>query len=261
MGENPSVQPLPLTVELDIIKKAQTGDEKAKELLYFQYKNLIIKVATSYMGMGFPLEELISDGKIGFFIALKKFDTTKNLKFGTYMVWWIKAEILRSIKTTGRLIRISNNKITEINCIRKKYNNLIIENFSTEEILKMIANSLNLPLKRVYEALDLMKDTVSLDKLLDEYGDQILSKTINNVENEVCNNLSMDYVYKKLNKILSLLSKEEIKIIEDYYYKEKTLREMGDERGVTYETVRLNKKKILDKLKNLAEVELLEYYI
>ena len=49
-------------------------------------------------GRGVPISELISDGNIGLLRAIEKFDESKDVKFISYAVWWIRQAMLESIK-------------------------------------------------------------------------------------------------------------------------------------------------------------------
>jgi RNA polymerase primary sigma factor len=58
----------------------------------------VFDIAKHYTGRGVPISELISDGNMGLLRAIDKFDESKNVKFISYAVWWIRQAILESIK-------------------------------------------------------------------------------------------------------------------------------------------------------------------
>ena len=69
----------------------------------------VIQVATKYQGMGLTLEDLIGFGNIGLFEAAEKFDTSKNLKFITFAVWYIRAEIQKALNDLSRTVRVPSH--------------------------------------------------------------------------------------------------------------------------------------------------------
>jgi len=69
----------------------------------------VIQVANKYRGMGLQLEDLIGFGNIGLFEAAAKFDTSKNLKFITFAVWYIRAEIQKALNDMSRVVRVPSH--------------------------------------------------------------------------------------------------------------------------------------------------------
>jgi RNA polymerase sigma factor (sigma-70 family) len=59
--------------------------------------------------MGLTLEDLIGFGNMGLFEAAAKFDTSKNLKFITFAVWYIRAEIQKALNDMSRVVRVPSH--------------------------------------------------------------------------------------------------------------------------------------------------------
>ena len=57
----------------------------------------VITVAKKYQNQGIDLSDLIAEGNFGLMKAIKNFDWTKNNRFISYAVWWIKQSILQSL--------------------------------------------------------------------------------------------------------------------------------------------------------------------
>ena len=122
--------------EKEIILKAKSGDNLAKEKLIESNLKFVVKIASQYQNRGLSLLELISEGNIGLLIAIEKFDPDKDLKLISYAVWWIKAKILYSIsKKADSEFGVRNSEFG----IRRKYPyslNKEIEDFYYEEIVE-----------------------------------------------------------------------------------------------------------------------------
>jgi RNA polymerase primary sigma factor len=97
---------LSLAQEQELIKRA---DIASRNKLIEANLKFVIQVANKYRGMGLTLEDLIGFGNIGLFEAAAKFDTSKNLKFITFAVWYIRAEIQKALNDLSRVVRVPSH--------------------------------------------------------------------------------------------------------------------------------------------------------
>lgn len=91
-------KPLTKAKEKRLLKKCKKGNLKAKNEILEANLRFVFDIAKHYTGRGVPISELISDGNMGLLRAIDKFDESKNVKFISYAVWWIRQAILESIK-------------------------------------------------------------------------------------------------------------------------------------------------------------------
>ena len=119
--------------EKELGLRIQNGDKKAFDTLVENNLRFVITVAKAYRDSGVPFADLISEGNMGLIHAVEKFDPTKNIKFITYAVWWIKCYINDFIDKQMNNIEVSTDDYTNY----QYHDNLINEKF--EENL----NSLN----------------------------------------------------------------------------------------------------------------------
>lgn len=91
-------KPLTKAKERRLLKKCKKGNLKAKNEILEANLRFVFDIAKHYTGRGVPISELISDGNMGLLRAIDKFDESKNVKFISYAVWWIRQAILESIK-------------------------------------------------------------------------------------------------------------------------------------------------------------------
>ena len=96
--------------ELEVLKRIQSGDQRAIHKLVCANLKFVINVAFMYKNQGFSLPELINEGNIGLIEAAKRFDVNRKLKFISYAVWWIRQAITRAIAERARMVRISAEK-------------------------------------------------------------------------------------------------------------------------------------------------------
>src|SRR5262245_11302965 len=92
--------------EISLARRAQKGDEQAREELIKGNLRLVVRIARDYENMGLPLLDLIAEGNIGLMRAVDRFDPSKGAKLSVYASFWIKQHIRRALGNHARTIRI-----------------------------------------------------------------------------------------------------------------------------------------------------------
>ncbi len=131
--------------EATLIKKAQSGDEKSRnKLIEYNYK-LVCYVARKYSS-DIPLEDLIQEGTLGLFDAIKNFNPNLQYKFSTYATFWIKRYINRAVDTKYKLIYIPtwiSESLQKIKKAKKLLENRYNRNPTDEEICDEVGVTLH----------------------------------------------------------------------------------------------------------------------
>jgi len=96
--------------ENQLATEAQAGSLKARNTLVEANLKFAIQVARQYQGMGIELEDLIAFANMGLLEAVDRFDTTKNVKFITFAVWYIRAELQKALNDLSRTVRIPSHR-------------------------------------------------------------------------------------------------------------------------------------------------------
>ena len=84
-----------------LASKANLGDEKAENEILERYKGLVVKIARSYFILGGEMEDIVQEGMIGLYKALKGYDKKKNASFKTFAIMCIKHQIQSAIKVAN----------------------------------------------------------------------------------------------------------------------------------------------------------------
>lgn len=82
----------------ELIGKIKTGDEVAENELFSRYKDLVVKISRSFFIVGGDLEDLIQEGMIGLYKAIRSYSPQKDASFKTFATVCIKHQIQSAIK-------------------------------------------------------------------------------------------------------------------------------------------------------------------
>ena len=252
--------------EKELAKKAAEGNRAAKNKLVNANLRFVIAIAKSYQGRGFELADLISEGNLGLMAAVDHFDVSKGYKFISYAVWWIRQSIQKALSDRSRAIRLPSNKVTEIYQIEKA--RLLVDNDKTEEMqVSEIAKILGMKPNYVRDLLNFNRDMVSLDAPIDStkseavFGDTFRDE-INPTpeENAISSALKSD-----VDGALKTLKPKAERVIRMRYglngYKPMSLKEIGDECGLTKERTRQIELSAVQTLKSPSRRRRLEAYV
>jgi RNA polymerase primary sigma factor len=151
--------------EIDLSKRAKTGDEKARQRLIEKNLRLVISVAKKYRGMGLPFEDLIQEGNLGLMKAVEKFDADRGWRFSTYATWWVRQAVQRAVADKGRTIRVPVHMGEKIRKMARNYNELLAE-LEREPTDEEVAERLGWTVQEVRNVKDAIPDATSLNRPL-----------------------------------------------------------------------------------------------
>ena len=218
------------------MKSDQISDREKKQIeeeLLRGNLRFVITVAKQYQNQGLDLSDLIAEGNLGLMKAIKNFDWTKDLRFISYAVWWVKQSILQSLNDNARTIRLPVNVVQDL--YRAKKESEITGN-------KLEDKFQNLP------------SMIDLDMGINDEGDTLIDIIKNEdapMPDDVFN--SKDLLRIKILSLLDNLTPREKAIIEDYFGLSgtpRTLEDIGMDYSLTKERVRQVKQSTLRKLRN-----------
>lgn len=236
--------------EIEVAKKAAAGDIKAKERLVTANLRFVVSCAKQYQGQGIPLIDLISEGNIGLWEAVDKFDVNKGFKFISYAVWWIRQAIMHTLNEHSRLLRLPRSQILQLNQITKASKEFEQTNGrlpSTKELSDLV----EIEESKVEQLLNLNIKPASYDSPIGEESGTLIDLIPNqNIENTDAS-LSKESKYKEITSILNLLTDREHDILIMYFGingDSLTLYEIADKFGLTHERARQIKNNAISKL-------------
>jgi RNA polymerase primary sigma factor len=245
-----------LTVEEEneITRRIDIGDRLALNQLVSANLRFVVSVAKQYQHQGLGLTDLINEGNLGLIKAAERFDKTRGFKFISYAVWWIRQSIMNSIAENARVVRLPINNIVLRNKIKKAYNQLSQE-FLSEPTIAEVSEYLKLPPEIIENALNVLNIHVSMDAPIGEEEENNLYQIITNEDSpNPDSGMINSSLNREIERSLATLSKKEADILRYYFGiksdKGRSLDEIGNEFGLTNESIRKIKLEALKKLRS-----------
>jgi RNA polymerase primary sigma factor len=92
--------------ERELAERVAEGDPSAREHMVKANLRLVVNIARGYLSKGLSLEDLIEEGNLGLMRAVEGFDGMLQTRFSTYASYWIKQSIRRAVMNNGKPIRL-----------------------------------------------------------------------------------------------------------------------------------------------------------
>jgi RNA polymerase sporulation-specific sigma factor len=98
----------------DIVEFVRTGDSEALEYLIHKYRNFVRAKARSYFLIGAEREDIVQEGMIGLYKAIRDFKGDKLASFKAFAELCITRQIITAIKTATRQKHIPLNSYVSL---------------------------------------------------------------------------------------------------------------------------------------------------
>lgn len=235
-------------------RRAQRGDESARQRMIESNLRLVVKIARRYINRGLPFLDLVEEGNLGLIHAVKKFDPERGFRFSTYATWWIRQTIERGIMNQSRTVRLPIHIIKDINtCLRATRR--LRQQHDRAPTIQEVADHLDRDVAEV-ERLMGLHDRVTLRTYgADNEGEGPVDRLRARRSAEPSRRAQQEDVNHIVDRWVCELGEKQREVVERRFglrgYRRATLEQIGDEIGVTRERVRQIQ---LDALKNLREM-------
>lgn len=161
-----------------LYRRAQAGDQAAREQLVERHWNLIWHIVHRFSGRGYDPDDLFQVGAIGLLKAIERFDVDRGLKFSTYAVPLIMGEIRRHLRD-DQPIRVARS-LRELAMKVESARMQLSQTMGRDPTPAEIAEHLKVRLDDIVEALEAARPVSSLNQAIEtpsgsetEVGDSV----------------------------------------------------------------------------------------
>lgn len=190
----------------DLITSIKSGDKYALDYLLEKYKELVNMKVSKYYIVGAEREDIVQEGMIGLYKAIKSFDLCKEASFKSFANMCVERQLITAIKSSNRQKHIPLNSYLSLNTTA-------YENEEDTELIDIFdSNTTEDPLDTITkkEYYKTVEDTI--DKSLSKFEKQVLEKYIQG-ESYVDIANKLDAPVKSIDNAIQRIRKKAIKNI------------------------------------------------
>jgi RNA polymerase primary sigma factor len=252
-------KPLTRAEEVELMTRIRKGETAAREQLIKANLRFVVGVSRNYQYQGLPLSDIINEGNLGLIRASMHFDETKNFKFISYAVWWIRQAILQALAEQSRIVRLPLNRSGTVYRISKASSKLE-QHFQRKPHPSEIAQELGLHERVIRDTLAISDSHFSLDApLKDDSASGLIDMIRDDKEETPDKHITGESFKGEIDRSLAQLSDRERAILKMYFGIgmdcAHTLDEIGIHFKLTRERIRQIKQKALDRLRKNGALE------
>jgi RNA polymerase primary sigma factor len=239
--------------ERELAERVAEGDPYAREHMVKANLRLVVNIARGYLGKGLSLEDLIEEGNLGLMRAVEGFDGLMDTRFSTYASYWIKQSIRRAVMNTGKPIRLPAYMVSLLSKW-KRASTVLSERLGRPATAEEVGKALRLSKRKigiVAKAIRVNNLTPHSETLHEEgpaLDDVLTDERSKAPETQLIEADDLDRIFEHIDE----LDQREASVIRMRFglesYDPMTLREVGENLGLTRERVRQLENQALQKL-------------
>ncbi len=190
-----------------IISQIKEGDEQALSFLLDKYKDLVNSKVGKYFIIGAEKDDIIQEGMIGLYKAIRDFDTYKQNTFKTFANICVERQLITAIKSSNRQKHIPLNSYLSLNM--SAYEN---DEDSTELIETFKSDTIEDPLETIMKREYFNEIQNTMHKSLSKFEESVLDRYMQGESYEVIAK-KLDTPIKSVDNAIQRIRKKAIKNI------------------------------------------------
>ena len=163
-----------------IISQIKDGDEQALTFLLDKYKDLVNTKVGKYFIIGAEREDIVQEGMIGLYKAIKGFDNCKQNTFKTFANLCIERQLITAIKSSNRQKHMPLNSYLSLNT--SAYDD---EGDGTELLETFEVNTIEDPLETIMKQESFNEIQNAVQKSLSKFEEKVLDRYIQGESYEI----------------------------------------------------------------------------
>ena len=188
-----------------IISQIKEGDEQALSFLLDKYKDLVNSKVGKYFIIGAEREDIIQEGMIGLYKAIRGFDHCKQNTFKTFANLCIERQLITAIKSSNRQKHMPLNSYLSLNI--SAYDN---DEDGTELIETFEVDTIEDPLETIMKKESFDEIQKTMHKSLSKFEEQVLDRYIQGESYEIIAK-RLDTPVKSVDNAIQRIRKKAIK--------------------------------------------------
>lgn len=259
------IPPITEEEEKELAERLKRGDPEAIKRLIEGNLRFVVSYVKKYQGMGLSLLDLINEGNLGLVEAAHRFDPSRNVKFISYAVWWIRQAIIHALSQSSHYYNLPQKTSDKISRMNREMEALRKE-LGREPTRDEVAERLQMTPEEVADLELIQEKGLSLsDKLSEDeelvVEDRVSDELAPSVEYQIIKNS----IEQQIREVLNELDEREALVLKLRFgidgQEPMTLQEIGDRLGLTRERIRQIEQKAMRKLAKSQKLKQLRGYL
>jgi len=241
----------------DLARRAQAGDDAAREELIRRLLPLVHATARRYRTEGLEQADLLQEGIVGLLRALQRYDPARGVPFAAFATWWIRQSLQEARSDFMRPMRLPPKALRQLSQLKSEHQRIYQGERRSAKISEL-ANLTNIELEQAEALLTADARPRSLDEPI-EHTEGELGTMGDLLEDPLSAAAYEDVVDavagEQLRTLLSRLTEREREVVQARFgfdARAEKLTEVGERLGVSAERVRQIEERALAKLRSAA---------